>query len=65
MPDNATSRLLRPTNLSIAQIVNKINRHHSTPAGGASRLPVLAIHAILSLLARETDRSTATALCCP
>ena len=56
MPSNATSRLLNPANLSIAQIVDKISRHHSVPASGASRLPVLAMHAILSILARETDR---------
>ena len=56
MPSNATSRLLHPANLSIAQIADKISRHHNVPISGASRLPVLAMHAILSILARETDR---------
>lgn len=53
---NTNLILSRPVNLSIAQVVDKVSRHHDVPAGGASRLPVLAIHAILSILARETDR---------
>ena len=36
--------------------MDKISRHHSVPIGGVSRRPVLAMHAILSILARETDR---------
>lgn len=53
---NTNLVLSRPVNLSVAQVVDKISRHHSVPTGGASRLPVLAMHAILSILARETDR---------
>ena len=56
MPSNETGRLLRPTNPSIAQIVDLVSRHHRVPAGGASRLPVLAIHAILSIVEREFER---------
>ena len=53
---NTNLVLSRPVNLSVAQVADKISRHHSVPTGGASRLPVLAMHAILSILARETDR---------
>ena len=56
MPSNATGRLLRPTKLSIAQIVDRVSRHHSVPANGASRLPVLVMYAILSIVAREFER---------
>lgn len=51
MTSNETGRLLRPTKLSIAQIVDRVSRHHSVPAGGASRLPVLVMYAILSIVA--------------
>lgn len=48
--------LARPVNLSVAQVVDRVSRHHSVQTTGAARLPVLAVHAILSILARETDR---------
>ena len=48
--------LSRPVNLSVAQVVNKISRHHSRQITGVARLPVLAVHAILSILAREAGR---------
>ena len=54
---NTNLALSRPVNLSIAQVMDKVVRHHGVPAAsGVSRLPVLAMHAILSILARETDR---------
>ena len=55
--DRNTSLVLpRPVNLSIAQVVDKVSRHYGVQANGVSRLPVLATHAILTVLARETDR---------
>lgn len=53
---NRNLRLARPVNLSIAELVDRLRQHHDVSASGASRLPVLAIHAILTILARETDR---------
>ena len=53
---NANLVLPRPVNLSVADAVRKINLHHSVPLQGAARLPVLAIHAILSILTRELNR---------
>ena len=55
--DQNTSLVLsRPVNLSVAQVVEKIRRHHSLQMAGAARLPVLAIHAILSKLTPEVGR---------
>ena len=53
---NVNLVLSRPINLSIAQVIEKLRLHHRTQAQGASRLPVLSIHAILNILARETNR---------
>ena len=53
---NTNLVLSRPVHLSVAQVVDKVCRHHSSPMPGASRLPVLAMHAILSVLGRETGR---------
>ena len=53
---NANLVLYRPINLSIAQVIEKLRLHHGTAAQGASRLPVLSMHAVLNILARETDR---------
>ena len=53
---NANLNLSRPVNLSVSEAVAKINRHHSAQTQGASRLPVLAIHAVLSILTKELDR---------
>ena len=53
---NTNLALSRPVNLSIAQVMDRVGRHHGVTAVGVSRLPVLAMHAILSILARETDR---------
>ena len=48
--------LPRPVTLSVAQIVDRVSRHHNFPNTGAARLPVLAMYAILTLLVRETTR---------
>jgi DNA (cytosine-5)-methyltransferase 1 len=53
---NRNLKLARPVNLSIAEVVDILRRHHQGKAAGAARLPVLAIHAILSVLATETER---------
>jgi len=53
---NTSLNLARPVNLSIAELVNRLQHHHDVKRPGAARLPVLAIHAILTVLARETDR---------
>lgn len=53
---NTNLKLARPVNLSIAELVERLRQHHDVNASGAARLPVLAVHAILTVLARETDR---------
>ena len=53
---NTNLVLSRPVNLSVAQVVDKISRHQSLQMPGVARLPVLAVHAILTILAREADR---------
>lgn len=53
---NSNIALDSPVGLSVGDTIDKIRRHHDVPIPGASRLPVLAIHAILSVLARELDR---------
>ena len=53
---NANLNLSRPINLSVSEAVSKINQHHSAQLQGAARLPVLAIHAILTILVKELDR---------
>lgn len=53
---NTNLKLARPVNLSIAELVDRLRQHHDVNASGAARLPVLAVHAILTILARETDR---------
>ena len=53
---NKNLRLARPVNLSIAQLVDRLIQHHEVKSPGAARLPVLAMHAILTVLARETKR---------
>ena len=49
-------RLHRRINLTISEIVNKVNQHYSLDYPGCDRLPILAIHAVLSILGRETER---------
>lgn len=46
----------RPVNLSVGETVGKIRRHYGRAIPGAARLPTLAIHAILTVLAREMGR---------
>ena len=53
---NTNLALFHPVNLSVAQIVDRVSRHYNSPYSGASRLPVLAIYAILHLLVRELAR---------
>jgi len=53
---NTNLKLARPVKLSIAELVGRVKQHHDVKKAGAARLPVLAIHAILTVLARETDR---------
>ena len=48
--------LYRPINLSVAEVVDKLNQHHNINTKGTSRLPVLAIYSILGILAAETER---------
>lgn len=49
-------RLVRRINLSIDQIVDKVNQHYSINSKKTSRLPVLAIHSVMVILARELKR---------
>ena len=53
---NANLRLFRPVDLSVSEAAQKIRRHHGARLQGAARLPVLAMHAVLVILARELDR---------
>ena len=53
---NTNLILSRPVNLSITDAVDRVSQHHKTQMVGAARLPVLAMHAILSILTRETER---------
>ncbi len=53
---NTNLKLARPVNLTIAEVVDKLHQHHQGRTAGAARLPVLAIHAVLSVLTRETKR---------
>ncbi len=53
---NANLVLSRPVNLSVSEAVEKVKRHHGIQLQGAARLPVLSIHAVLSILTRELDR---------
>ena len=53
---NTHLNLARPVNLSIAKLVDRLRHHHDVKRPGAARLPVLAVHSILTVLARETDR---------
>ena len=53
---NSRIALARPVNLSVSETVDKIRRHYAMPLQGAARLPVLAVHAMLSIAAREMER---------
>ena len=58
---NANATLIRPnqiqtSHLSVRATVDKIVNHYQQPISGVSRLPVLAIHAILKTLTTELDR---------
>ena len=53
---NSRIALARPVNLSISETVDKIRRHYAMQFQGAARLPVLAIHAMLSIVTREVER---------
>lgn len=51
-------QLARPTNLSIKDVIQRLNTHFSSnySSSGAARLPVLAIQAIYNCLVNELDR---------
>ena len=51
-------QLARPTNLSIHDVISKLERHFSEnySSSGAARLPVLAIYAVYTCLVNELDR---------
>ena len=53
---NVNFVLSRPVNLSVDEVVDRISRHYSAQLQGVARLPVLATHAILSVLVREVGR---------
>ena len=53
---NSRIALARPVNLSVSKTVDKIRRHYRMPIQGAARLPVLAMHAALSIVVREMER---------
>ncbi len=59
---NTNLKLARPVNLTISEVVDKLTRHHQERTPGAARLPVLALHAMLSVLLRETERYRACKL---
>ena len=49
-------KLARPINLSDLEIVQSLARHFNSGVQGSSRLPVLAIHAIMSVLVGERGK---------
>lgn len=53
---NTEFRLVRRINLSVAHAVDKVNQHYSSNAKGASHLPVLAMHSVMTILARDVKR---------
>ena len=53
---SAKNTLYRRTNLSVDQTVDKVMQHHSLQTKRASRLPVLAIHSVMTIIAREFER---------
>ena len=53
---NTNLVLSRPVNLSVAQVVEKVRRHHNLQMAGAARLPVLVVHSILTILLGEVGR---------
>ena len=55
--DRSTNLILfRPVNLTISQVIEKLIRHRDLQSQGVSRLPVLAVHAVMSILGKEADR---------
>ena len=55
--DKSTNLVLdRPVNLSVSEVVAYLKAHHSVNSEGASRLPVLSMHAILCILSKELER---------
>lgn len=51
-----TLKLARPINLTDSQIVGALSEHFSSGIQGTARLPVLAIHAIMSILVEERGK---------
>lgn len=54
--ENVGISLFRPVKLPISEVVQNVISHSDTNVQGASRLPVLAIFAILDVLVKETNR---------
>lgn len=56
--DSKAVKLPRPVNLTIEEIIDKLNRHFSFVyySSGKSRLPVLAVYALYKILVREFKR---------
>ena len=53
---NAKPVLYRRINLSVDQTVDKMTQHYMSQTKGASCLPALAIHSIMTILVREAKR---------
>ena len=55
--DKTTDLVLsRPVHLTISDVIRCLQAHFDMKVVGAARLPVLALHAILTVLASETER---------
>lgn len=59
---NTNLVLSRPVNLSVAQVVGKIGQHFGLQTPGTARLPVLAVHTIMTILTREAVRYAGCAI---
>jgi len=59
---NANLVLSRPVNLSVDEVVDRVSQHYGAQLQGVARLPVLAVHAILSVLVREIGRYNSCAV---
>lgn len=53
---NTSIALARPVNLTVSDTVSKLEQHFASGAVGTSRLPVLAIYALLKVVVDETER---------
>lgn len=53
---DSTLKLARPINLTDSQIVRALSLHFASGVQGTARLPVLAIHAMMSMLVQERGK---------